>query len=81
MYEGGDRFQVFDYRNVALLSKLSCFCVGKMCVIDKTGTACLVYLMLIRCQVEVEDLHDIYVDACLLSGFRAWEIGDSGSAL
>lgn len=30
---------------------------------------------------HIEDLHDIYVDACLLSGFRAWEIGDSGSAL
>ena len=30
-----------------------------MCVIDKTGTACLVYLMLIRCQVEVEEVDDV----------------------
>ena len=30
---------------------------------------------------HIEDLHDIYVDVCLLSGFEAWEKGDNDSAL
>lgn len=30
---------------------------------------------------HIEDLHDIYVDACLLSGFKAWKEGDDGKAL
>lgn len=30
---------------------------------------------------HIEDLHDIYVDVCLLSGFDAWEKGDNGAAL
>ena len=30
---------------------------------------------------HIEDLHDIYVDVCLLSGFEAWEKGDNDAAL
>ncbi len=30
---------------------------------------------------HIEDLHDIYVDACLLSGFKAWSCGDDQKAL
>ena len=30
---------------------------------------------------HIEDLHDIYVDACLLSGLKAWKEGDDGKAL
>jgi tetratricopeptide (TPR) repeat protein len=30
---------------------------------------------------HIEDLHDIYVDACLLSGFKAWQSGDNSKAL
>ena len=30
---------------------------------------------------HIEDLHDIYVDACLLSGLKAWEEGDDEKAL
>lgn len=30
---------------------------------------------------HIEDLHDIYVDACLLSGLKAWRDGDNGKAL
>ncbi len=30
---------------------------------------------------HIEDLHDIYVDACLLSGFKAWNQGDNKKAL
>ena len=30
---------------------------------------------------HIEDLHDIYVDACLLSGLKAWENGDNQKAL
>lgn len=30
---------------------------------------------------HIEDLHDIYVDVCLLSGFEAWENGDDDKAL
>lgn len=30
---------------------------------------------------HIEDLHDIYVDVCLLSGFKAWEKGDNDAAL
>lgn len=30
---------------------------------------------------HIEDLHDIYVDACLLSGLKAWEQGDNDKAL
>lgn len=30
---------------------------------------------------HIEDLHDIYVDACLLSGFKAWEEGQNEKAL
>ncbi|MBR1705716.1 MAG: DUF5107 domain-containing protein [Bacteroidales bacterium] len=30
---------------------------------------------------HIEDLHDIYVDACLLSGFKAWKEGDDARAL
>jgi len=30
---------------------------------------------------HIEDLHDIYVDACLLSGFKAWKDGDNQKAL
>ncbi len=30
---------------------------------------------------HIEDLHDIYVDACLLSGFKAWRSGDPAKAL
>lgn len=30
---------------------------------------------------HIEDLHDIYVDACLLSGFKAWREGDNQKAL
>jgi len=30
---------------------------------------------------HIEDLHDIYVDACLLSGFKAWEKGEDEKAL
>ena len=30
---------------------------------------------------HIEDLHDIYVDACLLSGLKAWDEGDSEKAL
>lgn len=30
---------------------------------------------------HIEDLHDIYVDACLLSGLKAWKNGDNEKAL
>lgn len=30
---------------------------------------------------HIEDLHDIYVDVCLLSGFEAWEKGQNDAAL
>ena len=30
---------------------------------------------------HIEDLHDIYVDVCLLSGFEAWTRGDNEEAL
>jgi len=30
---------------------------------------------------HIEDLHDIYVDVCLLSGLQAWENGDNDAAL
>ena len=30
---------------------------------------------------HIEDLHDIYVDACLLSGLKAWEEGNNEMAL
>ncbi len=30
---------------------------------------------------HIEDLHDIYVDACLLSGLKAWRNGDNEKAL
>lgn len=30
---------------------------------------------------HIEDLHDIYVDACLLSGLKAWKEGDNDKAL
>ncbi len=30
---------------------------------------------------HIEDLHDIYVDVCLLSGFEAWEKNDNEAAL
>ncbi len=30
---------------------------------------------------HIEDLHDIYVDACLLSAFKAWNQGDNDKAL
>ena len=30
---------------------------------------------------HIEDLHDIYVDVCLLSGFEAWEKGNNEDAL
>ena len=30
---------------------------------------------------HIEDLHDIYVDVCLLSGFEAWQKGDNEAAL
>lgn len=30
---------------------------------------------------HIEDLHDIYVDACLLSGLKAWAEGDDDKAL
>ena len=30
---------------------------------------------------HIEDLHDIYVDACLLSGLKAWSDGDDAKAL
>ena len=30
---------------------------------------------------HIEDLHDIYVDACLLSTFKAWKAGDNEKAL
>jgi tetratricopeptide (TPR) repeat protein len=30
---------------------------------------------------HIEDLHDIYVDACILSGFKAWSRGDAKKAL
>ena len=30
---------------------------------------------------HIEDLHDIYVDACLLSAFKAWKAGDNDKAL
>lgn len=30
---------------------------------------------------HVEDLHDIYVDVCMLSGFEAWEKNDNETAL
>lgn len=30
---------------------------------------------------HIEDLHDIYVDACLLSGLKAWNNGDNEKAL
>lgn len=30
---------------------------------------------------HVEDLHDLYVDACLLTGLEAWERGDNAKAL
>ena len=30
---------------------------------------------------HIEDLHDIYVDVCLLSGFEAWTKGDNEEAL
>lgn len=30
---------------------------------------------------HIEDLHDIYVDACLLSGLKAWREGDNDKAL
>lgn len=30
---------------------------------------------------HIEDLHDIYVDACLLTGLKAWNIGDNEKAL
>lgn len=30
---------------------------------------------------HIEDLHDIYVDACLLSGIKAWEQGNNDMAL
>ena len=30
---------------------------------------------------HIEDLHDIYVDVCLLSGFEAWEKGNNDDAL
>ena len=30
---------------------------------------------------HIEDLHDIYVDACMLSGFSAWDEGDDRKAL
>jgi len=30
---------------------------------------------------HIEDLHDIYVDACLLAGFKAWENADDQKAL
>lgn len=30
---------------------------------------------------HIEDLHDIYVDACMLSGFREWKNGNNAKAL
>lgn len=30
---------------------------------------------------HIEDLHDIYVDACLLSAFKAWKAGENEKAL
>lgn len=30
---------------------------------------------------HIEDLHDIYVDACILSGFKAWKAEDNAKAL
>ena len=30
---------------------------------------------------HIEDLHDIYVDACMLSGFREWSKGNNAKAL
>lgn len=30
---------------------------------------------------HIEDLHDIYVDACMLAGFKAWRDGDDRKAL
>ena len=30
---------------------------------------------------HIEDLHDIYVDACMLAGFKAWRAGDNRKAL
>lgn len=30
---------------------------------------------------HIEDLHDIYVDACMLTAYKAWEAGDNQKAL